>query len=162
MIYNHNHPIHIVYSSKYGTVKKCVKLLEQQLSCRQIITTDINAAEPPDSTGCDLIIGGAIYHGKLSPELLKYITATQKKSSALRYGLFICSLDLNQNTQEWYLQRNNITPEPFDIISFFGGELRVDQLSSWDKFKSRMIFKTKQSVEDLQMHEIENFSSFWL
>lgn len=66
----------ILFSSKYGSTKKCAEYLSEKIKGSVVM----NLAENEPNLDCfeNVFIGGAVYNGKLSPNIRKFLSANEK------------------------------------------------------------------------------------
>lgn len=77
----------IVFKSKYGSAKRCAEYLNENIRG----SVAINLAENEPNIDCfdNVIAGGSVYNGKLSPSLCKFFSANQKKLKEKNLYLWI-------------------------------------------------------------------------
>lgn len=66
----------IVFSSKYGSTKKCAEYLSEKIKGSVVM----NLAENEPNLNCfeNIFVGGAVYNGKLSPNIRKFLSVNEK------------------------------------------------------------------------------------
>lgn len=66
----------IVFSSKYGAAKKSAEYLNEKLKGSLLI--DLSQNEPNVESFKNIIVGGSVYGGKLSPRISKFLKNNRK------------------------------------------------------------------------------------
>ena len=77
----------IVFSSKYGTVERCAKLIAEKLG-DAVLENLRNNSDIKISDFDTVIIGGSIYSGKIRDEIKEFCTKQHKELIKKRLGLF--------------------------------------------------------------------------
>ncbi len=79
----------IIYTTKYGGVKKAAEMLSSKLS-GEVLQKNLTKEKAPALKEFDnVILGGSIYIGKIQKALTKYITANLAVLLQKKVGLFI-------------------------------------------------------------------------
>ena len=116
----------IIYSTKYGFVKKCVRNLKLKLN-NETETFNISLNKIPDLDDYNCIVfGGSIYAGKIQKKLTKFIKKNLDKLLTKNIALFICSGGEQKDSLK-YLK--NVFPEALQKKAaskeLFGGEFKL-------------------------------------
>lgn len=151
----------IIYTTKYGSVKKATEILSSKLS-GEVLQKNLSKEKVPDLKEFDnVILGGSIYIGKMQKTLTKYINASLPVLLQKKIGLFICAgePDLAVRTREL---ENSFPPELFNHAAareVFGHEFNYEKLNFLDKFIMRTFKGVTESSFDLSEEKIENFAN---
>ena len=152
----------IVYTSKYGCTADCAKHLKDKLSC-EVTLTDIgkSSKELRLDDYDSVIIGGSIYAGRVSKKLRMFCKDNLEALSNKKLGIFLCCASVDESDN--YLSSNF----PSELISTakvtkaFGGEIRPDGMSLFDKLIVKAIKKaTKGDFGNFKVlsEQIEEFA----
>ncbi len=150
----------IVYTTKYGSVKKAAEILSSKLS-GEVLQKNLTKEKAPDLKEFDnVILGGSIYIGKIQKTLTRYINANLPVLLQKNIGLFICAGEPEPvRTREL---EDSFPPELFNHAKakeVFGHEFNYEKLNFLDKFIMRTVKKVTTSSSDLSEEKIENFAN---
>ena len=81
----------IVFSSKYGMVERCAKIIAEKLG-GAVLENLRNNSDIKLSDYDTIIIGGSIYSGKIRDEVKEFCNKQFKELMKKRLGLFICNM----------------------------------------------------------------------
>ena len=127
----------IVFSSKYGTVERCAKLIAEKLG-DAVLENLRNNSDIKISDFDTVIIGGSIYSGKIRDEIKEFCTKQHKELIKKRLGLFICNMG---NGEKELLESYPAKLLEHALVKLpFGGELNFEKMNADDKkiIKSQM------------------------
>lgn len=135
----------ILYTTKTGTVQKCVQRLKDLLDADAI---DLS------QHGCELsaydtvILGGSIRMGRVQKSLRRFMAANEAALTQKRLGLFLCSAFTDQTNMESYFKAN--FPQSLRmhalICAGFGGELEPACLKGMDRLVAGMVAKLQGGI----------------
>ena len=149
----------ILYSSKYGTTEKCAKLISNDLEGKTDIVNLINENCDDLSSYETILIGGAIYAGKLQGELKKFVEDNKVQLSDKNVGIFLCCKDEGEKVNE-YLNLNfpkEILNKVF-IKAHVGHAIDLDKMNFVERFLLKNIFKVKESYSKIDYDAIKRIS----
>lgn len=146
----------IVYSTHGGATLECAEMLRDQLKERFSVEL-INAREQdiPSAEGSNIMIfGSSVRMGGMNKKMKKYIKSNRDKLSDMPCGVFFCCGYTKQFQEyvETELPRNF---KPSLGCHLFGGELKPDKLSGFDKLIVRFMrsgIKSQDFEEDDSDH----------
>lgn len=123
----------IAYSSKYGTVKECVRRLQNTLRNLSPTVVDLDC-ETLDLTQYDIVLlGTSVYFGKARPSFTRFLKENETALSQKALGLFFCCGLAHEH--EYYQERifsKKLRDSAFGIF-YFGGVLKVEHPSLFDR-----------------------------
>ncbi|NQX48867.1 hypothetical protein HQN87_26455 [Paenibacillus tritici] len=129
----------IVYAGKYGCTEKAASLLQSRLEDTEVVNLKVTAVPALDDYDA-VILGSAIYYGRIRKEMARFIAQYEQELLSKRLGLFICAgmtgERAEQELQQAYpeaLYKNAVAKE------IMGDEIDPDQLSVFDKWVLRMV-----------------------
>ncbi len=123
----------IAYTSKNGTVQTCVERLCASLKGLDVTVADLTVYTPTVADYNMVILGGAVHFGKWMPTMRTFLQEHHDALMQTKLALFLCSGLAHE--QEYYIE----TLYPADLrehafqVMYFGGSLRKDGLSFFDK-----------------------------
>ncbi|WP_410769947.1 flavodoxin domain-containing protein [Fontibacillus sp. BL9] len=153
----------IAYAGKYGCTAKCASILESQLT-GPVSIVNLHHDPLPDLAAFEkIIIGGSIYYGQLQKPCVRLFREHLKTLLQKKVGVFICCGSPDQSDQ---FVTHALPSELRDSalkISCFGGELKPDAMSWWDRFVTAMVARSaakKNAPPSTILHEaIADFSA---
>lgn len=145
----------IIYSTKYGFVKKCARNLKLKLN-KETEVVDIASKQKIDLDQYDcIILGGSIYMGKIQKKMTKYIEKNIEKLLTKNIALFICTGEADEKKARDFL--NNSFPEKLNKKAIsrevFGGQFKLEKLTALERF---VIVKIIGITEDFTRLNEEN------
>lgn len=151
----------IVYTSKYGFTKECVDDIAAALK-GVVDIVELNVPTNIDlSSYNQIIIGGAIYMGKVHKNITTFVHNNLEILRNKRIGLFItCGFSENF---DMYLRETY--PKRLLEIALakrcFGGELQISKMKFLDKILTKIMIhmrkKEHASLPHKQMNQIDLF-----
>ena len=153
----------IVYTSKYGCTADCADYLKGKLS-GDVTLADIGKSNkylPGLDEYDSIIIGGSIYAGRVSKKLRMFCNDNLEVLSNKKLGIFLCCASIDESDN--YLS-SNFPPELLSaakVKKAFGGEIRLDGMSFFDKMIVKAIKKaTKGNFGNFKIlhDQIEEFA----
>lgn len=157
----------IIYASKHGSVETCSSLLQSELN-GDITRINIKREPVPDLTLFDtVIIGGAIYAGKIQKEIHAFCVKNEKVLLEKKIGFFICCMYKGEKAEE---QLHTSFPQALVskaiAMKSFGGEFHFKKMNFIEKLMIKMVVKADQNYacidfkKDISMLEKENITTF--
>ena len=149
----------IIYSTKYGSVKKCAELLKSKLKDETIIFDTKEKSSPDISNFDNIILGGSIYAGRMQSSLKKFIEKNINVLLQKNVALFSCSGA--QDTEGESYIKNNFPEELYNHAvakELFGSELFFNMLNPLEKFAIKMITKSTDDVKNIKEENIEKLA----
>lgn len=143
----------LLYSSKYGTTKKCAELLAQKLTQCTLISLDAQ----PDFDVTDyqnIIIGTSVYMGQIRKTVKNYLTNHVDLLKSKNVSYFFCC---NDTTDHLTLVPDQLKTES-TIITQFGFELNQSKMNFFDGLVTKMIAKTSETVSMIKFDAIESMA----
>ena len=146
----------LAYASKNGSTASCVERLATGLSGLDVTTHDL-ALSMPDASLFDMVIVGAGVHHHRFPTPVKRFFCEQKDVlKTKKLGLFLlCGIAAEQTYYIEKLFPQELREVAFET-SFWGGSLRYDGLSFWDKF---FVWNLRSQIVEADMNEGEYIAS---
>lgn len=90
----------ILYTTKYGSVRKAAEILKEKLSGESLFA-DIANEPVPSLDGYDtVILGGSVYIGRIQKKLSAYIQKNLDILLTKRIGVFLCAGATENEQQE--------------------------------------------------------------
>ena len=130
----------ILYTTKTGTVQKCVQRLKDLLGADAADLARCGCALASYDT---VILGGSIRMGRVQKPLRRFMAVNEAVLIQKRLGLFLCSAFTDQANMENYFRAN--FPQRLRthalICTGFGGELEPDRLTGMDRLVAGMVTK---------------------
>ncbi len=143
----------IAYATKSGTTRICAEKLAQLLPQHQVTVADLSGADGLRPSDFDFtVVGGPIRMGKLHKAAKKFIESNTFVPS--KYALFICN-GMNESTAEYF--KKNFSSDLLQsalVYTSFGGELKPDNQSGFDRFLLKMFIESNRENEDFVMPTI--------
>lgn len=129
----------IAYASKHGTTKECAERLGACLEGKDFYVADLSI-ETPDVKNFDIcLVGGSVRFGRLQKEARVFLKEQEEALCQKPLGLFFCCGLPHEN--EYYrdvLFSKKLREHAFEIL-YFGGSLRLEGLSFFEKMLVRSI-----------------------
>ncbi len=146
----------IAFASKNGSTASCVERLASGLSGLDVTVADL-AKEAPNVAEFDMVIVGAGVHHHRFPAPVRHFLREQKNVLVeKKLGLFLlCGI---AEEQMYYIEKlfpADLREHAFEV-AFFGGSLRYDGLSFWDKF---FVWNLRSLIVEADMNEGEYIAS---
>lgn len=141
----------ILYTSKYGTTKKCSELIKAGLTDSKLYDlTESNdiSLKPYDK----IIIGTSIYFGKINKTLSNFIDENLPLLLTKEIGLFMCS---KETTLEQSINKELF--EHAQYKSHFGFELNISNMKFMDKIITKKIAQVSNDESHLKLEQINDF-----
>ena len=138
----------VVYSTYGGVARECAEMLKKRLADRHDVEL-VNGRENeiPDADNYDcIVIGSSIRNGSMNKKLKKYVKNNLDKLSAMPCAVYYCCgyTKLFSEYVETQLPKRF---EPSLGYHLFGGELKPDKLTGFDKFAVRMMRSSIRSQD---------------
>jgi menaquinone-dependent protoporphyrinogen oxidase len=149
----------IAYRTRYGTTGKCAGLLRDRLSAETHIT-DLKREREPDIGPHDtVIVGGSIYGGTIQQELIAFCENHREALLERKVGLYLCCLYQGEKArQQIHATYPSWLVAHAAVMSSFGGEIEIAQLSLLDRLVVRNLFGYKHDISLLDTDEVERFA----
>ncbi len=149
----------IVYSTKYGFVRKCVSKLKLKLNNETEIVDAASKQFPDlDNYNC-VILGGSIYAGKIQNNLTKYIKKNLEKLLLKNIALFVCS-GAEEVKAEPYL-KSSFPEKLFNHArskEVFGGEFILEKLTAIERFVLKKFIGIKEDFTRINEDNINKMA----
>jgi len=149
----------IIFTTKYGSVEKCARLLAKELNDETVIVNLKTDTIPELAEFDKIILGGSIYIGKTQSEISKFAEDNIEVLKTKIVGIFVNSGD---PTEKKYLQLKNSFParvhDKAVALGLFGDEITWEKCSFMDKLALRLIKKVKASYSNIEEKEISRFA----
>ncbi len=146
----------IAYTSKNGSTASCVERLAKGLNGLDVTMVDL-AQATPNATEFDMVIVGAAVHHHRFPAPVKHFLREQKDVLLTKkLGLFLlCGI---AQEQVYYMEKlfPDVLREHAFEVAFWGGSLRYDGLSFWDKL---FVWHLRSLIVEADMSEGEYIAS---
>lgn len=149
----------IIYSSKYGAVEKCAKLIKDKLEGNTKMV-NLKTEPVPSLEGYDtVLLGGGVYAGKIQDELKKYSQSHKDELCKRKLGVFILCKDEGEKAQE-YIQNNFSKPIVIhaSVIKHLGHEINLEKMNFIEKTLLKTLFKIKKSYSKLNQNAINELA----
>ncbi|MCK8058998.1 MULTISPECIES: flavodoxin domain-containing protein [unclassified Fusibacter] len=143
----------LLYSSKYGTTKKCAELLAQKLIQCTLVSLDAQ----PDFDVSDyqnIIIGTSVYAGQIRKPVKTYLTNHVDLLKSKHVSYYFCC---NDTTDHFNLVPDQLKTES-TIVTQFGFELNQSKMNFFDRLVTKMIAKTSETVSVIKFEAIDAFA----
>ena len=142
----------IAYASKNGTVRECVNRLLDSLGGLDVTVADLNQ-ETPNAAEYDLVVTGAsVRFGRLLKAERRFLTEQAETLQRKTLCLFLCC----GLAHEYEYYRENLFPKALRAQAYqslyFGGSLRTDGLSLFDKL---MVKTIRSSIAESEIEDGE-------
>lgn len=143
----------IVYSSKYGTTRKCAELLKKQVNA-DLHCCDCKAVVNIENYD-QIVLGTSVYMGLCRKNMRKFINKNIVLLSTKKIATFICSKE-SDNFEKLFspLMLNDDT-----LKARFGYELFATKMRGLDKFVTKKIAGDLKDVHELDEQTIVNFGN---
>lgn len=130
----------IIYATRSGVSKSCAEMLCEKLNSDvfDITLCDIENGAPSPEEFDVAVIGGSIRMGSINKKLKKYIRTYTPSLSKINTALFLCC-GYTENFDDYVLLNFSKHFEPSLGIHCFGGELKLEKLTGFDKFVVKMM-----------------------
>ncbi len=129
----------IAYAGKHGTTRECVERLNAFFDGKNVSVVDL-AKETPDAREFDIcLVGASVRFGRLQKAARSFLKEQEDILCQKHLGLFFCCGLTHEN--EYYrevLFSKKLRRQAFETI-YFGGSLRLENLSFWEKILIRSI-----------------------
>lgn len=151
----------VIYSSSYGTVRKCVDILKNELKDKTAVFSLKENRNPDISEFEKVIIGGSIRAGAIQKELKTFVECNREALATKKIGLFICCIDEKEINQYF---KNAFPDEILNLAvkkSWFGGEVIYSSYNFFIKFLMKRITKSSTDIHNIQKKNIAEFAKFF-
>ena len=146
----------IAYAGKNGTTEACVERLTEQLRGKDVTVVCLER-ETADLASFDLVVvGSPVYYGKLRPSARRFLKEFHDILLQKPIALFLCCA-IGED-YEYFCERlfgKELTAHAF-ATAYFGGSLRTEGLSLWDKL---MVRSMRSSLFEADMDQGEYFAT---
>ena len=150
----------IAYQSKYGTTAACARALAEKIG------GDVDLANLSETEEVGLrdyeviIIGGAIYGGKLQRKAVLFCERNRKALLQRRVGIFLCCLyqgeaalrQLQSAFPDWLLAHAFARALP-------GGEVHYDRLTFFDRLLVRGLARGGEELLRMRTKELDDLAA---
>lgn len=129
----------IAYAGRHGTTKECVEKMLTFFEGREITVADLSK-ETPDASQFDVcIVGASVRFGRLQKEAREFLKKQEEVLCQRHLGLFFCcGLPHESEYYRDVLFSKKLKQHAFELL-YFGGSLRQDGLSWWERHLIRSI-----------------------
>lgn len=147
----------IIYGSKTGTVRKCARMISEQLKNSKMI--DISE-QFEDIGKYDLIVVGTpIRMGMIDKRIKNFLLKNIEILQTKRVAYFICCA-FNENWQIYYEQNiPNVLLNKAMIYESFGGEMDIEKQTGFDKFIVKIVSKKMGESKEIKLLD-DNIDKF--
>lgn len=129
----------LAYAGKNGTTKICAERLHQHLRGKDVTVVNLDEETPIVERYDLIVVGSAVYFGKLRPAVRRFLRENEEKLLQKSLAFFLCC----GLTEEYEYYREKLFSKPLREHAFqriyFGGSLRTDGLSFFDKITVKMM-----------------------
>lgn len=139
----------IVYSSKYGTTKKCAELLAKNLEA-DLLDCDQELEAPTNYE--QVILGSSVYMGQIRKSMKKYINRYIKIIKTKKIALFMCS----GNVEDFSLFPYNLNQNPHVHLGY---AYPLSEMKFMDKLIVKKIAGVTSDTDAINYQAIETFKS---
>ena len=129
----------VAYAGKNGSTQTCVNRLRDALKGKDVtvVCLERETVEPSDF---DLVVfGSSVYFGKMRPAARKFLAEYENVLLQKRLALFLCCA--LEEEYDYYCKKffsPFLREQAFQLL-YFGGSLKTDGLSFFDKLAVRAI-----------------------
>ena len=129
----------IAYAGRHGTTRECVEKMLTFFEGREVTVADL-AKETPDASQYDIcLVGASVRFGRLQKPAREFLKKQEKVLCQKHLGLFFCcGLPHESEYYRDVLFSGKLKEHAFELL-YFGGSLRQDGLSLWEKHLIRSI-----------------------
>ena len=142
----------IAYASKNGTVKECVNRLSRALDGLEVTVADLNQKTPSVSEYDLVVTGSSVRFGRLLKAERRFLKEQCEALQNKTLCLFLCC----GLAHEYEYYRENLFPKALRDHAYqnlyFGGSLRPDGLSLFDKL---MVKAIRSSIAESEIEDGE-------
>ena len=142
----------IAYSSKYGTVKECVRRLQDALRNLSPVAVDLDR-ETPDLAQYDVVLlGTSVYFGKARPAFRAFVKAHEAELCQKSLGLFFCcGLAHEYDYYQEKIFSAKLRDAAFGLF-YFGGVLKVESPTLFDRW---LLHSMRSSIMENEIEDGE-------
>jgi len=140
----------LVYASKYGSVKSCVKLINQSIESKTIHAASLGEVNPMNFDR--IIIGASVYFGQIDKNLNKWLKSNKDLLLSKELFFFSCS---KETSLEQIIDKNLL--DHASDYTDFGYSLRVSEMTKIHSFITKKIAQTTNDCNHLKSESIHNF-----
>lgn len=146
----------IAYATKHGFTKKCAELLAEKLGEDPDIF-DLDRARPDLNQYDKVIVGGAIYAGKICKPTALFCAGNLNALKGKKLGLFICGMleDAQKQLESAF---------PSELLAaaiareYLGGEFDFQKMNFFERFIIKKISGSDQNQTRLMEANISRFA----
>ena len=142
----------VVYTSKYGTTKKCAEKLTSALVDATLYSCDEKKPLSLDEYE-RVVLGSSVYMGRPRKNLKKFIQNNHHILLDKTIALFICSKETDDYNAIFSQELAVIAKQKFH----FGYELHASKMKGLDKFVTKKITGGLDDVSELKDQVIDDF-----
>ncbi len=155
--------IAIVYHSKTGTVKKCAKILKDEIG--EVDLIDLEECQCSEEL-CEydfIILGGAFYYGSISRKIKKYIKKNIKHLKTREYAIFACCVVTDKYRELLCKDLGEQVVKNAIMVECFGYEIKPEKAKGFTKFVLNIVkkafYKESKSLNNLDEDKIKRFAN---
>lgn len=150
----------IVYTSKYGFTEDCVKYIADKINCEVVITPIISKQNINIDEFDWIIIGSPVYMGTIKKSIKQFCQKNMMELMKKNIILFVSCTTPNQ-LEEYF---ENGFPKPIyenaKMKLNFGGEIRQDKLSFFERKITGMVSKVETKKQETLYKNMEELIRF--
>ena len=148
----------IAYSTRYGCVEKCAKMLAEKLDGK-VTLVNLQKARAVDPAPYErVIVGGSLYIGKIQKEVRDFCLKNAAQLKQKKSGYFICGM----REEEAAAELNGAFPpellESAAAKDYFGGEFNFKKMKALDRFIVKKVSKVEQDLSSIAGDRIDRFA----
>ena len=150
----------IAYASKYGTVERIAKELQEKLSVPCDLADLAGNSSPPVDPYDVVLVGGSIYAGRIRSSASKFCDRHREELQSRQVGIFISCLygeerakqQIEENFPSWLLGH------AFGRYSV-GGAVGLSRLNLVDRVIMKRVAKVHSDLDNIEHEEIDRIVS---
>ena len=149
----------IAYTTRHGTTLRYCLALARELA-GEVTLVDLRDEPAIDISLFDtVILGGAVYAGRVAKELREFCSANKEALAQKRLGFFVCGWHEGEAAQE-QLE----AAFPHELLSIaaaracFGGEMNLAEMSLFERLIVKMVAKVQGNASRYSDEAVREFA----
>jgi menaquinone-dependent protoporphyrinogen oxidase len=149
----------IFYSTKYGSVEKCIEILKKEISGEIEIINLKKRKSYPKIDGYDrVIVAGSVYAGRIQKEVKEFCLKNSNELECKNSSYFICASNIEKSKEQLALSFPENLLKKAVAVDCFGGKLILKKLNFFERFLVKRVAKIREDFCNINEEKIAQFA----
>ena len=148
----------VCYAGKYATSEKVANELAGLLGEQTMVLPLKNKLDINIDEFDTIIIGGAVYMGKLNPLVNKFCVQNEEVLMTKYIGVFVCGLQEEKFKQIYESSIPQNIRTHVTSIKFVGGEIQFNRLNFFEKWIIRKVAGIQNDISKINHRSIQELA----